>query len=88
LLRAMTQIRFMPMAKRNILTLDIQPEGHKVLDDECDRTGMSKREMVKRLLEWFAGQDEVIRGSILGTLPPSVAVPVAKLDPSRLKGKR
>lgn len=76
------------MTTQNVIAVPIQPAQQKILDDECDRTGMSKREMVKRLLLWFAAQDEVIRGSILGTLPPSVAVDVSKLDPGRLAKPR
>lgn len=76
------------MAKRSILVLDVQSSAKEAIESECGRTGMSQRELSKRLFEWFAAQDEVIRGSILGTLPPSVAVDVSKLDPGRLAKPR
>ena len=76
------------MAKRTVYPVPLYEEAQAIIDAEGDRTGMSKSKVIQRVLEWFAIQDEAVRASILGSLPASMMLDVAKLDPAKLKGKR
>lgn len=63
---------------RSMINIELSPEAQKAVDDSCDRMGMKKRELVARVLRWFAGQDAEIQTLVLGLIPPSVAPMVAK----------
>src|SRR2546422_643729 len=63
---------------RSMINIELSPEAQQAVDDACAVAGMKKRELVARVLRWFAGQDEEIRALVLGAIPKSVAPMVAK----------
>jgi hypothetical protein len=63
---------------RSMINIELSPEAQQAVDDACDKAGMKKRELVARVLRWFAGQDDEIRALVLGAIPKSVAPMVAR----------
>jgi hypothetical protein len=61
-----------------MINIELSPEAQQAVDDACDRAGMKKRELVARVLRWFAAQDDEIRALVLGSIPKSVAPMVAR----------
>jgi hypothetical protein len=61
-----------------MINIELSPEAQSAVDDACDKAGMKKRELVARVLRWFAGQDDEIRALVLGAIPKSVAPMVAR----------
>lgn len=62
----------------------VKPGTLTVVQSDCDRLGMSRRELVGRVLDWYGSQDDVTRGAVTETLPPSVAADAARLTLERL----
>src|SRR5260221_11284495 len=62
---------------RSMINIELSPDAQRAVDDACDKAGMKKRELVARVLRWFAGQDDEIRALVLGAIPKSVAPMVA-----------
>lgn len=58
-----------------------------VVGGDCSRLGMSQRELVRRVLNWYGAQDDVTRGAVTDTLPPSVAADAAEITLKRLASK-
>jgi hypothetical protein len=63
---------------RSMINIELSAEAQKAVDSACDRAGMKKRELVARVLRWFAAQDDEIRALVLGSIPKSVAPMVAR----------
>src|SRR3977135_2183448 len=63
---------------RSMINIELSPDAQRAVDDACDKAGMRKRELVARVLRWFAGQDDEIRALVLGSIPKSVAPMVAR----------
>src|SRR5216683_3145246 len=63
---------------RSMINIELSPEAQEAVDDACDRAGMKKRELVARVLRWFAAQDDEIRALVLGSIPKSIAPMVAR----------
>ena len=61
-----------------MINIELSPEAQQAVDDACDMAGMKKRELVARVLRWFAAQDDEIRALVLGSIPKSVAPMVAR----------
>ena len=65
-------------ASRGMINIELSPEAQAAVDAACELTGMKKRELVARVLKWFANQDEEIRALVLGSIPRSVVPMVTK----------
>src|SRR4030081_660734 len=63
---------------RSMINIELSPDAQRAVDDACDKAGMKKRELVARVLRWFAAQDDEIRALVLGSIPKSVAPMVAR----------
>ena len=61
-----------------MINIELSAEAQAAVDDACDKAGMKKRELVARVLRWFAAQDDEIRALVLGSIPKSVAPMVAR----------
>jgi hypothetical protein len=61
------------------MNIEVPPDAMAVIDGECGMSGMAKREFVSRVFRWWAAQTDVVRGSILESIPSSVRVDVARL---------
>ena len=44
-----------------------------------DKHGMTQVAMMSRLVEWYAGQNELIQGAVMGHYPSEIASDVARL---------
>jgi hypothetical protein len=44
-----------------------------------DKHGMTQVAMMSRLVEWYAGQNELIQGAVMGHYPSEIQGDVAKL---------
>lgn len=45
---------------------------------------ITKKDLIERIILWMDAQTDVVKGSIMGTIPPSHRVDVAKLELERL----
>ena len=67
-----------PIGKRSMINIELTAEAQKAVDDVCDQEGMKKRELVARVLRWFASQPEETRAMVLGQIPQNLVPMVAK----------
>jgi len=61
-----------------MINIELTPEAQQAVDEICDKEGMKKRELVARVLRWFAGQSEEVRALVLGQIPKSLVGVVAQ----------
>lgn len=66
------------------MNVPLGEESQGVVDADCIESGMPKVEFLRRLLTWYAAQNDVVRGTIRGTIPPSVAPDVARMILDRM----
>lgn len=65
-------------AKRSIIRLQIASESKQMLDELCDRRGMTQIVTMSRLVEWFAQQDDFIQSCVLNQISPDAQSDLAK----------
>jgi hypothetical protein len=75
------------MPEHIIVRLEITPPAKKELEQLAERSGMTQVAMTSRIIEWFAGQSELIQAAILGHYPPEIQADIAKLILSRMSDK-
>jgi len=77
------------MPRRVIMRIELTPSAKDLLTDLCQRNGMTQVAVMSRITEWFANQDQLIQGAILGHYPVGIESDVAKLILKKLieKGK-
>jgi hypothetical protein len=56
------------MRKQVVVRLQLDEPAKQLLDQLCDRRGMTQLAVMSRLVTWFGKQDEVIQASVLGLL--------------------
>jgi len=60
-------------------------EGNKDrLEQLREWNGMTQKELVSRIINWFCGQDRVLQQIVLGQIPEEIAPDVAKMVLERL----
>ncbi len=69
----------MPAPKRTIVQLQLDPKAKKQLEDICELRGMTQVKAMSRLVDWFAGQDDVTQTAILSRLSPEALAPLARM---------
>ena len=71
------------------MRIELTPSAKDLLTDLCQRNGMTQVAVMSRITEWFANQDQLIQGAILGHYPVGIESDVAKLILKKLieKGK-
>ena len=67
------------MAARIIVRIELTPDAKRRLMDISKRFGMTQISATSRLVEWFAGQSELVQAAILGQYPSEIESDVAKL---------
>jgi hypothetical protein len=67
------------MPSRIIIRIELTPGAKSRLKGICEKTGMTQVAVLSRMVEWFAGQSEVIQAAVLGHYPAEVQAEVAKL---------
>lgn len=71
-------------AKRVILNVDVPPSLTQKLRELSGETGISQREMVARILDWFFDETDVVQGTILRNIPKSLRVDVGRMALEKL----
>jgi hypothetical protein len=61
-----------------MINIELTADAQRAVDDVCDKEGMKKRELVARVLRWFAGQNEEVRALVLGQIPKAMMPVVAQ----------
>lgn len=64
---------------RQNINIELADGAKEQLETVRSRNGMTQKELVARLINWFASQDQVVQQIILGQIPAQVAPDVAKL---------
>lgn len=67
------------MAARIIVRIELTPDAKRRLMDVSKRFGMTQIAATSRLVEWFAGQSELVQAAILGQYPSEIESDVARL---------
>jgi hypothetical protein len=55
-----------PMSHRHILRIELTSPAKERLDASAEFYGMKQVAMMSRLVDWFAGQDELMQSAVLG----------------------
>ena len=61
-----------------MINIELTSDAQRAVDDICDKAGMKKRELVARVLRWFAGQGDEVRALVLGQIPKTMVPIVAQ----------
>jgi hypothetical protein len=65
--------------RRNNIPVELSDEAQRVVAEACRNYGMKKKDLVTRIMRFFAGSVEEVKALMLGHIPPSMITPVAKL---------
>jgi hypothetical protein len=76
------------MSRRFIMRIELTGPAKQKLATLSDRHGMTQVAMMSRLVEWFAGQNELIQAAVMGHYPSEIESDVAKLILKRLTGEK
>jgi len=76
------------MDHRIVVRLELTPNAKERLNEISHRSGMTQLAVSSRLMEWFAGQPEVIQAAVLGRYPEEIESDVAKLILKRMLDKK
>jgi len=69
---------------RQNINIELADGAKDQLERVRSRNGMTQKELVARLINWFSQQDHVVQQIILGQIPQEVAPDVAKLMLERI----
>ncbi len=58
----------MPVTEKYIAHIAISPRAKQILDEVSEHRGMTQKEMMARMLEFFSRQSEAVQAVILGQL--------------------
>ena len=64
---------------RQNINIELADGAKEQLEEIRTRTGMTQKELVARLIDWFASQDRVVQQIILRQIPDEIAADVAKM---------
>ena len=64
---------------RQNINIELAEGSKNQLEIVRNRTGMTQKELVGRIINWFSQQDRTVQQIILGQIPQDIAVDVAKL---------
>lgn len=64
---------------RQNINIELAEGSKNQLEVVRNRTGMTQKELVGRIINWFSQQDRTVQQIILGQIPQEIAVDVAKL---------
>ena len=76
------------MSRRFIMRIELTGPAKQKLSALSDKNGMTQVAMMSRLVEWFAGQNELIQAAVLGHYPQEVESDVARLILKRMAGEK
>lgn len=72
------------MKKRVVFRIQLTLDAKKRLLDISDQLGITQIAITSRIVEWFAGQPDLIQAAILGLYPDLIKQDVATLILNRL----
>lgn len=71
---------------RIIVRIELTPIAKEKLNALTDKAGMTQVAMLSRMVEWFAGQSDMIQSAVLGQYPVEIQAEIATLILKRMKG--
>ena len=76
------------MSSRIIVRIELTPDAKNRINDLSKKAGMTQVSMLSRLVEWFAGQSELIQAAVLGQYPAEIEADIARLILKRIAAKK
>jgi hypothetical protein len=76
------------MSRRFIMRIELTASAKQKLSALSDKHGMTQVAMMSRLVEWFAAQEPLIQGAVLGHYPIEIEGDVARLILKRMAGEK
>lgn len=76
------------MAKRSIMSIQIDAEAKQNLVSVCARRGMSQIGVMSRLVNWFVGQEALIQNWVLSGESPEALNPMAQKLLKEIRAKK
>ena len=73
---------------RQNLNIELAPGSKEKLEKLRDWNGMTQKELVSRIMNWFCTQDRVVQQIILGQIPSEIAPDLAEILLKRLAGQK
>jgi hypothetical protein len=71
-------------SRRFITRIELTKPTQTALRDVTELAGMTQVQVLSRLVSWFAQQDEIMRGIILGQVPAAMQSSAAEMFMRRL----
>jgi len=71
-------------ATRQNINIELADGAKVALERVRQRNGMTQKELVGRLIQWFCAEDEVLQQVILGQIPEAIAPDVARIVLQRI----
>ena len=72
------------MAARIIVRIELTPVAKDRLNEMSGRTGMTQVALLSRMVEWFAGQPQLIQGGVLGHYPKELQEDIGRMILKRI----
>ena len=72
------------MKKRVVFRIQLTTEAKKQLLDISDELGITQIAITSRLVEWFAGQPDLVQAAVLNLYPDAIKQDIARLILQRL----
>jgi len=76
------------MSRRFIMRIELTASAKQKLSALSDKHGMTQVAMMSRVVEWFAAQEPLIQGAVLGHYPIEIEGDVARLILKRMTGEK
>ena len=76
------------MSRRFIMRIELTGASKQKLATLSDRHGMTQVAMMSRLVEWFAGQSELIQAAVMSRYPAEIEPDVARMILKKMAGDK
>jgi len=70
------------------MRIELTGAAKQKLSTLSDKHGMTQVAMMSRLVEWFAGQPDVVQAAVMARYPEAIEADVAKLILKRMAGEK
>lgn len=80
----MSKNKGIPNQKPIFVTVALTAEAKAMIEQMCERTGMTQLATLSRLVEWFSKQNDLVRAAVLGHLPEGIAPDLSKVIMKRM----
>jgi hypothetical protein len=70
------------------MRIELTASAKQKLSALSDKHGMTQVAMMSRLVEWFASQEPLIQGAVLGHYPLEIEGDIARLILKRMSGEK